>query len=50
MRPAAPSSTVDDAMISMANNTFALTHGAPGAAVAACRPMKLRIDDTPSGV
>jgi len=37
-------------MISMAYNTFALIPGALGAAVATCRPMKLRTVDTPSGV
>jgi hypothetical protein len=38
-------------MISMAPTTFALTHGASlGAAIATCRPAKLRFDNTPSGV
>ena len=43
--------TVNGAMLSMAPTTFALIHGsAPCAGVATWRPLKLRNDDTPSGV
>jgi hypothetical protein len=43
--------TVNGAMLSMAPTTFALIHGSALCAdVATWRPMKLRNDDTPSGV
>jgi hypothetical protein len=37
-------------MISMAQNTLSLTYGAATGTEVACRPMKVRLDITPSGV
>jgi hypothetical protein len=50
LRAPAASSTVIGAMISMALTTLFLIPGAAFGAEVVCEPMKLRDDNTPSGV